>query len=129
MEVVHGSCPVLLAFDDLKLNFSAHKMSVAVIQGASGGLGSAFTRHLLRNTSLKAYAITHRSKSELGWNPHEDLTQGQRDRLIMLDGVDSTQEEALVKVQKEVSDREGNGSVRLIACFAGVVSHQSTDHP
>ena len=99
-------------------------MSVAVIQGASGGLGLALAKRLLTHTSLKVYALTHRQS-------HADLTErlgGESERLTVLDGVDVQDETSLESAAGVVKSREGKGSVRLVACLAGVVrSPQCSD--
>ena len=92
-------------------------MSVAVIQGASGGVGLALTKHLLSATSLKVYALTHgKSSSEL-----IDRLGGESDRLTVLDGVDVQEERSLEAAASTVRQREGSGNVRLVACLAGTV--------
>ena len=92
-------------------------MSVAVIQGASGGLGLALTRRVLAHTSLKVYALTHRqSLTDL-----TDQLGGESERLTVLDGVDVQNEASLESAAGVVKSREGKGSVRLVACLAGVV--------
>ncbi|CAD6576038.1 MAG: hypothetical protein TREMPRED_001564 [Tremellales sp. Tagirdzhanova-0007] len=92
-------------------------MSVAVIQGASGGLGLALTRRVLAHTSLKVYALTHRqSLTDL-----TDQLGGESERLTVLDGVDVQNEASLESAAGVVKSREGKGSVRLVACLAGVL--------
>jgi len=95
-------------------------MSVAVVQGSSGGLGLALTKHLLAHTSLKVYALTHRSSRDL----QEKLADvpGGSNRLSVLGEVDVREERSLEDAGKTVLEREGKGSVRLIACLAGIVS-------
>ncbi len=93
-------------------------MSVAIVQGAGGGLGTAFTKHLLSHTSLKVYALTHRqSASELS-----EHLGGKSDNLTVLDGVNVQDEGSLEKAAETVNQREGKRSVRLVTCLAGVVS-------
>ena len=95
-------------------------MSIAVVQGSSGGLGLALTKHLLAHTSLKVYALTHRPSRDL----EEKLAdqRGGTDRLSVIGGVDVREERTLEDVAQTVLDREGKGSVRLVACLAGIVS-------
>lgn len=93
-------------------------MSVAIVQGSSGGLGAALAKHLLTNTSLKVYALTHRSSSK----ELKEQLGGASDRLTVLEGIDVKEEESLHKAAEAVKGREGKGSVRLVACLAGVVS-------
>lgn len=95
-------------------------MSVAVIQGASGALGQALARNLLSSTSLKVYALTHRKGNDL----HQVLSEGSAgasDRLSVLDGVDVREEDTLDRAASTISEREGKGNVRLVACLAGIV--------
>jgi NAD(P)-dependent dehydrogenase (short-subunit alcohol dehydrogenase family) len=92
-------------------------MSVAIIQGASGGQGLALTAHIIRNTGLKVYALTHGKgdaiKSAIG--------QEASDRLTVIPGVDLKEERGLEDAAKTVKEREGKAAVRLIACMAGIV--------
>lgn len=98
-------------------------MSVAIVQGASGGQGLALTAHILKNTGLKVYALTHGKgdaiKSKLG-----DLGS---DRLTVLSGVDIKEERGMEDAAKTVKEREGKAAVRLIACMAGIVSRSYLD--
>lgn len=98
-------------------------MSVAVIQGASGGIGRGLVSHLLRNTGLKVYALTSGNAKSL----EGDLGKDASERLTVVDGVDIKEEGGLEKAAKMVQDREGKGSVRLVACMAGIVS-RTGDH-
>ena len=92
-------------------------MSIAVVQGASGGLGAALTKHLLSSTSFKVYALTHRqSAKELS-----ERIGGSTDRLTVLEGVDVQEEGSLEKAARTVKEQEGKASVRLVACLAGMV--------
>ncbi|ORX33647.1 hypothetical protein BD324DRAFT_666222 [Kockovaella imperatae] len=95
-------------------------MSTAVIQGSSGGLGFALTQHVLKHTSLNVFALTHRSAKEL----QERL--GHHERLTVLDRVDIRDEGTLEKAASTVRERQGNDSVRLIACFAGVLEPEKS---
>jgi len=97
-------------------------MSVAVIQGASGGLGLNLASHILRHTSMKVYALTHQSSTtDLQRHLEESSDSSVKDRLTVLGGVDNTQEDALSKAAKTLEEREGKASIRLIACLAGIV--------
>jgi len=95
-------------------------MSVAVVQGSSGGLGLALTQHLLKYTSMKVYALTHRSSRDL--QEKLEALPGTSDRLSVIGEVDVREERTLEDVAKTVLEREGKGSVRLVACLAGIVS-------
>jgi NAD(P)-dependent dehydrogenase (short-subunit alcohol dehydrogenase family) len=97
-------------------------MSIAVIQGASGGLGLNLAAHILRHTSLKVYALTHQSSTtDLQRHLEQSSDSNLKDRLTVLGGIDNTQEESLAKASKTLEEREGKASVRLIACLAGIV--------
>jgi NAD(P)-dependent dehydrogenase (short-subunit alcohol dehydrogenase family) len=99
-------------------------MSIAVIQGASGGLGLNLASHILRHTSLKVYALTHQgSTTDLERHLEQAGGSNIKDRLTVLAGIDNTQEESLGKAAKVLEEREGKASVRLIACLAGIVCH------
>lgn len=96
-------------------------MSVAIIQGASGGLGRGLASHILRNTSLKVYALTHQSSTADLERYLEGEGKDIKDRLSVIGSIDLAQEEGLAKAAETVKDREGKASVRLIACLAGIV--------
>lgn len=105
-------------------------MSVAIIQGASGGLGRGLASHILRNTSLKVYALTHQS-STTDLERHlesEGKGKGASERLSVIGNIDLTQEDGLEKAAHTVRNREGKASVRLIACLAGIVSISHHSH-
>ncbi|OCF32270.1 rossman fold oxidoreductase [Kwoniella heveanensis BCC8398] len=104
-------------------------MSVAVIQGASGALGLALSRHILRHTNLKVYALTHKptsTENELSEKISEgaDVSNSKEkihDRLSVLGDVDVREERGLERAATIVKEREGNDRVRLIACMAGIL--------
>jgi NAD(P)-dependent dehydrogenase (short-subunit alcohol dehydrogenase family) len=99
-------------------------MSVAIIQGAAGSQGLALASHILRHTGLKVYALTHGKAKHV----EEELYKagGKEDRLTVLGDVDVKEETGLEKAAKTVGEREGKGSVRLVACMAGVVRWTSS---
>lgn len=97
-------------------------MSVAIIQGASGGLGRGLAAHILRNTSMKVYALTHQSSTTDLQRHLESEGKDVKDRLSVIGGVDLAEENGLEKAAGTVREREGKASVRLIACLAGIVS-------
>lgn len=97
-------------------------MSVAVIQGGSGGLGLALTRHVLAHTSLKVYALTHRSTTDLQDKILQDAPGNIAERLSVIGDVDVREERGLENAAKTIKEREGAKSVRLVACLAGIVS-------
>ena len=96
-------------------------MSTAIVQGASGGLGSALAAHLLKTTSLKVYALTSRSASDLQTKLSEGV-EGAKERLTVIGDVDVTQEDSLARAADQVRGETGEHDVRLIACLAGIVS-------
>jgi NAD(P)-dependent dehydrogenase (short-subunit alcohol dehydrogenase family) len=100
-------------------------MSVAIIQGASGGQGLALASHLLRHTGLRVYALTHGKakvlEEKLVSESGEGKGSGSGERLSVLGGVDIREEDGLEKAAKTVREREGKSSVRLVACMAGIV--------
>ncbi|KAK8861517.1 hypothetical protein IAR55_002338 [Kwoniella newhampshirensis] len=96
-------------------------MSVAIVQGSSSGLGLALTRHILRNTNLTVYALTHQSSST---NVRDRITSNLdkgKERLTVLSEIDVREERGLEKAAETVRHREGKGCVRLVACLAGVL--------
>ncbi|WWD16574.1 hypothetical protein CI109_101002 [Kwoniella shandongensis] len=96
-------------------------MSVAIVQGCSSGLGLALTQHILRHTNLTVYALTHQStSSEFRDRIAVNVGKG-KERLTVLSGVDVREERGLEKAAETVKEREGKGSVRLVACLAGVL--------
>ncbi|WVR03887.1 hypothetical protein IAU60_000886 [Kwoniella sp. DSM 27419] len=99
-------------------------MSVAVIQGASGGLGRSLAAHILRHTNLKVYALTHRSQSsesDLRGAIGDQLGEQAKSRLSVMGEVDVRDEQGLENAAKQVKEREGAGTVRLIASMAGIL--------
>ncbi|OCF74899.1 hypothetical protein I204_03742 [Kwoniella mangroviensis CBS 8886] len=100
-------------------------MSIAIIQGASGSLGSALARYILKNTNLSVYALTHRPRSGEGHLSSKllegDIKGKGKERLSVVGGVDVRNEDGLARAAEIVRGREGQGRVRLIACMAGVL--------
>ncbi len=96
-------------------------MSVAVIQGSSGGLGLALTRHVLARTNLKVYALTSRRSGDLKDKILENAPSGVSDRLTVIGDVDVREERGVEDASKTIKAREGKGSIRLVACLAGIV--------
>jgi NAD(P)-dependent dehydrogenase (short-subunit alcohol dehydrogenase family) len=96
-------------------------MSVAVIQGTSGGIGLPLAQHILKNTSLKLYALTHRSSARDIEDQLSSTIKDAKNRLTVLTDIDVRKESTLERAANIVKEREGKGSVRLIACLAGIV--------
>ncbi|WWC97042.1 hypothetical protein V866_003919 [Kwoniella sp. B9012] len=100
-------------------------MSIAIIQGSSGSLGSALTRYILENTNLSVYALTHRPRSaegDLSCKLLEGDIKGKgKERLSVVGEVDIRNEDGLARAAEIVRGREGEGRVRLIACMAGML--------
>jgi NAD(P)-dependent dehydrogenase (short-subunit alcohol dehydrogenase family) len=101
-------------------------MSVAIIQGASGGQGLALASHLLRHTGLRVYALSRGKAKVLEEKLAAESGEGTGsrsggERLSVIGGVDIREEDGLQKAAKTVREREGKSSVRLVACMAGIV--------
>lgn len=94
-------------------------MSIAVVQGGGGSIGSQFARQLLKRTSLNVVATSR--------NP--DAT---RDAILSAGGLDEkrltvlkldvTEERTIEDAAKEVKHRFGDASLRLLLNVSGVVS-------
>lgn len=97
-------------------------MSIAVIQGVSGGIGLPLAQHILKNTSLKLYALTHKSSTREIEEQLHSIGGGARDRVTVLGNVDLREEGEIEKAAEIIKEREGKGSVRLVSCLAGIVS-------
>ncbi|RXK41322.1 hypothetical protein M231_01472 [Tremella mesenterica] len=97
-------------------------MSVAIVQGSAGGLGLALTTHLLRHTSLKVYALTHGSASDL----ESKLSHLPAERVKVIGKVDVTEESSLQKAAEQVREETGANQVRLIACLAGILQPEKS---
>lgn len=95
-------------------------MSVAVIQGAGGSIGSHFARHLLRNTNLSIVATSRdpsaARRAILGEDGKIDDT-----RLKVLE-MDAKHESTIQKAAEEVKKEFGDKSLRLLISASGVVS-------
>lgn len=96
--------------------------SVAVIQGASGGLGKAFVSQLLRTTQLHVVATTRDpSALETAMREHyPDLTEPDRARLHILE-MDVREESTIERAAKKVESDWGKGSLRMLVNVSGVV--------
>ena len=96
--------------------------SVAVIQGASGGLGKAFIAHLLKTTQLNIVAT---SRDPISLKSTLLDLHGQKglafDRLKLLE-MDIREEETIAKAAREVEKDWGKGSLKLLLNTSGVVS-------
>ena len=94
-------------------------MSVALIQGGGGSIGSQFARHLLARTSLNVVATSRdvnasRSLILSGMDSYKD-------RLTVLD-MDARDEATIEKASGTVKERFGGASLRLLLNVSGVVS-------
>ncbi|OXG15019.1 rossman fold oxidoreductase [Cryptococcus neoformans Ze90-1] len=104
-------------------------MSVAVIQGASGGLGLALTRYILRYTGLTVYALTHQASSR---GVRESLLseapniKHDSERLTVISNVDVREEDGLRRGAEMIRSKEGSGSVRVIVCLAGILKSEKS---
>lgn len=103
-------------------------MAVALVQGGSGALGSAFARHLLsRSPSLRVVATTSRSVQDCRDRivGADSGLQQHKDRLDVLQ-MDATNEDAVAKASEEFKHRyhdgKRGGTLRLLLNVSGVVS-------
>lgn len=95
-------------------------MSVALVNGASGGIGTQFVRHLLRGTQLAVVATSRKgadAKSEL----LKDGLDKHSDRLTCLE-MDVTKEDSIAEAAKSFQNKHGKGSLRLMLNLPGIVS-------
>lgn len=95
-------------------------MSLAVIQGASGSIGTAIVRDVLARSSLNVVA-TSRNPEEA----RERILAGTKldsSRLTVLP-MDIMEEGTIEKAAKDCKDRWGKGSLRLLINVSGVVSN------
>ncbi|KAL7415486.1 hypothetical protein BDY24DRAFT_409115 [Mrakia frigida] len=96
-------------------------MSVAVLYGASSGIGLHLARHILSTTSLEVVALSsrapkHTTEAILGGG-------GNKERLSVfeVDGLKDT-DRGMEKAAEEIKKRWGEkGSVRMVVCSAGVL--------
>lgn len=100
---------------------------IHTLHTTSSGLGLAYVRHLLQHTRLQVVATTSgdpgaaESKILDNLSSSASTNPGHRDRLtcVKLDVLD---EASVQGAAKEVQDRFGRGSLRLLINVAGVVS-------
>ncbi|GAA6004164.1 hypothetical protein JCM10207_002462 [Rhodosporidiobolus poonsookiae] len=95
-------------------------MSVAVIQGAGGSLGSNFARHLLKTTSLKVVA-TSRDPSAAKRTILEDAGDKVDESRLKVLEVDVKEEETVRRAAEEVRKEYGEKSLRLLINASGVL--------
>lgn len=102
-------------------------MSTAIIQGATGGLGSPLIRFLLTQTKLNVIGLTSKSSSTSSIQQvTKTLTDGIKgevgDRLKVVGGVDLMDEGSVERAREEVEEvMKGKKDVRLLVCLAGEV--------
>lgn len=94
-------------------------MSVALIQGGGGSLGSAFARHLLSTSRLNVVATSR--DATLARRAILSGSDQFSDRLTVLE-VDVKNENTIARAAKEVRERWGPASLRLLLNVSGVVS-------
>ncbi|KAK9896616.1 NAD(P)-binding protein [Cystobasidium minutum MCA 4210] len=97
--------------------------NVAVINGSSRGLGLAFSRYLLSNTSLNVVSTSSRDASKARKAILEDSSikeEDVKDRLTTLD-LDVTDERSIENAAKQVKERFGGGNLRLLINVAGIL--------
>lgn len=93
-------------------------MSLAIVQGASGSIGSALAREILSRSSLQVVATSRNPSSAR----RAILDGGGLDesRLTVLE-VDLLEEGTIERAAKEVEERWGKASVRLLMNVSGIV--------
>lgn len=94
-------------------------MSVALVQGGGGSIGSNFARHLLARTSLNIVATSRDVKASRG-----TILAGMEkyeDRLTVLE-LDARDEATIESAAAIVKERFGGASLRLLLNVSGVVS-------
>ncbi|GAA5838202.1 hypothetical protein JCM5353_006039 [Sporobolomyces roseus] len=94
-------------------------MSVAVIQGAGGSIGSHFARHLLKNTNLSIVATSRDPSAARRAILGED-SKLDDSRLKVLE-LDAKHESTIQKAAEEVKKEFGNKSLRLLINASGVL--------
>lgn len=112
----------------MKLNFwsqfqvnLADMNSVALIQGASGGLGKAFVQRLLSTTRLNVVATSRDPTSLLSSLRSTYGDDLDFDRLKVL-AMDVREESTIERAAKEVANEHGKGCLKLLINVSGVVS-------
>ncbi|KDE05493.1 hypothetical protein MVLG_04181 [Microbotryum lychnidis-dioicae p1A1 Lamole] len=97
-------------------------MSIALIQGSSGSLGTHFVQHLLRTTSLQVIATSRNPSSTRSHILSSAGLQANKveDRLTVLE-MDVTKEDTIEKAAKDVEGKFGKGSLRLLLNVSGVL--------
>ncbi|KAI5480692.1 short-chain dehydrogenase/reductase SDR family protein [Pseudohyphozyma bogoriensis] len=96
-------------------------MSVAVIQGGGGAIGSTFARQLLRSSALHIVS-TARDPDSAKRRILSDVSNSEElsKRLTVLE-VDTLREDSIETAAKEVKDRWGDGCLRLLINASGVL--------
>lgn len=88
------------------------------------GLGLAFSRYLLSNTSLNVVSTSSRDASKARETILSDdkinNVKNVQDRLTTLD-LDVTNEQSIQNAAKQVEEKFGKGKLRLLINVAGVV--------
>ncbi|KAK4050186.1 hypothetical protein OIO90_005168 [Microbotryomycetes sp. JL221] len=94
-------------------------MSVAVVQGAGGSIGTHFVRHLLKQTRLEIVATTRNPQQFIR---HLDDVERQVDkqRLTVLE-LDVKNEHTIERAAKQVQDKFGRASLKLLLNVSGVL--------
>lgn len=99
---------------------SAQTMSVAVIQGGGGAIGSHFARHLLKNTNLSIVATSRDpSAAKRAILGEDGKIDGSRLKVLEMD---AKHESTIKKAAEDVKKEFGERSLRLLINASGVVS-------
>ncbi|GAA5971035.1 hypothetical protein JCM21900_002786 [Sporobolomyces salmonicolor] len=99
-------------------------MSVAVIQGAGGALGSNFARHLLRQTNLSIVA-TSRDPSAAKRAILEGADSKLEESRLKVIEVDGKIEDTIKRAAREVEQEFGEKSLRLLINASGLHADKS----
>lgn len=110
------------SFHDLLPLIEQDKMSVALVNGASGGIGSQFVRHLLRDTNMAVVATSRRgADAKAGLLEGAKLDHRAQDRLTCLE-IDVLQEDSIAEAAKAYQKQFGKGTLRLMLNAPGIAS-------
>ncbi|KAM0790218.1 hypothetical protein ACM66B_005532 [Microbotryomycetes sp. NB124-2] len=95
-------------------------MSVAVVQGAGGSIGSHFVKHLLKRTDLSIVATSRDAQKFQQTVDSWNVVDNVKDRLTVLQ-VDVKNEDTIAQAAKDVKDKFGLASLRLLLNVSGVL--------
>lgn len=93
--------------------------TVAIIQGANGGLGKAFVQYLLQHTRFQVVG-TSRDPSAVKESLLSTMEDVDESRLHLIK-MDLMEEASIVAAAGQVESTFGKGSVKLLVNVSGVV--------